>query len=375
MNIIGSIDTSQCERSEKRVNSQVMSGLYKAVINGKLGFAFVFTIAITITIGLILPNYHVELNHPDDEEERLMKGTTLCSVFTVLQSVLPTYVLSIYNPMVDHTVNLTALGALSGYYIMAITCTIVDLFSPLRWKTQDGKSFFSLKEWLQAIGVSTFNILCMSWFVLIPTWYVHKNGWFRSSETPLTKFSDDFHLSIEIVKQICHIFIIDIWFFTTHRLIHYPLLYKWIHKFHHQFTAPCAPACMYANPIEFMIGNVMGIIIGPCITNCHPMTTCFWLVYALVSTSCTHSGYILLGAQGHDWHHEHFHYNYGTNVFMDKLFATKFVGSKRWKLVMERRKKKEQMRIMEEERSSKSCSKLELEQVKNVGQKEHNKQE
>ena len=191
-----------------------MSGLYKAVINGKLGFAFVFTIAITITIGLILPNYHVELNHPDDEEERLMKGTTLCSVFTVLQSVLPTYVLSIYNPMVDHTVNLTALGALSGYYIMAITCTIVDLFSPLRWKTQDGKSFFSLKEWLQAIGVSTFNILCMSWFVLIPTWYVHKNGWFRSSETPLTKFSDDFHLSIEIVKQICHIFIIDIYFVT-----------------------------------------------------------------------------------------------------------------------------------------------------------------
>ena len=64
-----------------------------------------------------------------------------------------------------------------------------------------------------------------------------------------------------------------------------------------------------------------------------------FLLPALVSTSCTHSGYILLGAQNHDWHHEHFNYNYGTDIFMDRVFGTKFIGSKRWTAVMKRKKK------------------------------------
>ena len=96
---------------------------------------------------------------------------------------------------------------------------------------------------------------------------------------------------------------------------------------------------MYAHPIEYTIGNVMGVIIGPAITNCHPYTAAFWMTYSLVATAGSHSGYYILGAENHDWHHEHFDYNYGVSVFMDKILGTEFHGSEKWIRVETRKAK------------------------------------
>ncbi|KAJ7316521.1 hypothetical protein JRQ81_002683, partial [Phrynocephalus forsythii] len=42
----------------------------------------------------------------------------------------------------------------------------------------------------------------------------------------------------------------EILFYYSHRLVHHPLLYKHIHKKHHEWTAPIGVVSLYAHPVE-----------------------------------------------------------------------------------------------------------------------------
>lgn len=68
---------------------------------------------------------------------------------------------------------------------------------------------------------------------------------------------------IEMCKDI-FIFIIveELMFFYAHWTLHQPMFYSKIHKVHHQFTAPVALACIYAHPIEVLLGNILPMLTG-----------------------------------------------------------------------------------------------------------------
>ena len=68
---------------------------------------------------------------------------------------------------------------------------------------------------------------------------------------------------------------------------------------------------MYAHPIEFIVGNLLGVVLGPMLTRCHPLTSFVWIHNALMSTGGSHSGYKMFYADFHDAHHQYFDYNYG----------------------------------------------------------------
>ncbi len=295
--------------------------LARLVASGRVGFLLVALIAFGITKGMVLPLYAAY------GEALLPK----------LDAWTPLAVRPYYTPSRDHTLNLMMMGAILGYYVNCAACSLLDLFAPLTWKTQGHRSYFTLREWLQAVGVSTVNMWVFSWFVTVPTWHLQRTGALRGS-TPVASLGDEFVLSTACVHFCVHAVVIDVWFYWTHWLIHQPPLYKWIHKMHHRFKAPTSVACMYAHPVEYDLGNVLGVILGPALTNCHPYMASFWMAHSLVSTSSTHSGYRFLGAQKHDWHHEHFDYQFGT-MFTDWLFGTKFEGSEKWKRVMARMEK------------------------------------
>lgn len=133
---------------------------------------------------------------------------------------------------------------------------------------------------------------------------------------------DDWRPVVEIPKLLVSFWIVSVWFYSTHRMLHWKCFYKTIHKLHHSLTAPPAMGSVYTHPVEFFIGNVAGVALGPIVTNAHPYTAYLWYGLAMTDTCRVHSGYKFLGASRHDDHHnDYFNYNFG-NRAMDTLFGT-----------------------------------------------------
>jgi fatty acid hydroxylase domain-containing protein 2 len=106
--------------------------------------------------------------------------------------------------------------------------------------------------------------------------------------------------------SVCYI-LREITFYYSHRLLHHPLLYKYIHKRHHEWTAPIAVAAAYCHPIEHVLSNILPVVIGPLVMGSHLVTMWIWIFWLTSETLATHSGYHLpfvpYSPEAHDFHH------------------------------------------------------------------------
>ena len=50
---------------------------------------------------------------------------------------------------------------------------------------------------------------------------------------------------------------------SHHNLQHSRFLFARVHKAHHRFRAPIGFAAEYAHPVEFLVGNILPVFIGP----------------------------------------------------------------------------------------------------------------
>jgi sterol desaturase/sphingolipid hydroxylase (fatty acid hydroxylase superfamily) len=127
----------------------------------------------------------------------------------------------------------------------------------------------------------------------------------------------------------------DFLFYWTHRMFHSnPWIYKTFHARHHRFITPISWAAEYASIPETILANLIPTLAGPFIMKSHLFTTTAWLLFAITETLDAHSGFrlpfsiwrlfdpILLGPDGHDWHHSHNRGNYGLFKFWDWVCGT-----------------------------------------------------
>lgn len=192
-------------------------------------------------------------------------------------------------------------------------------------KVQPGKGPTRDNYWAGAPLV-LFNTLVLGpalTFAAVPAWRACW-GWFgwTSEEARLEQLPT---LPGFLASLVFFLAVEEVGFYYTHLLAHHKVLYPYIHKIHHQYTAPVAYCAVYAHPLEHIVVNVAPVVAGPVLLGSHPVTAAAWIVMALVYTTNSHCGWFLLpygSPEGHDWHHSHFNEVYGVVGVLDWLHGT-----------------------------------------------------
>lgn len=179
----------------------------------------------------------------------------------------------------------------------------------------------SLADYVQTAKVSGFNflVLGLGWsallaWVVIPWWGQGDDSWQKMPSVRTFAW-----------QMAVTLFFQELLFYSSHRLLHHPRIYKYIHKLHHQWTAPFAIAATYAHPVEHIVSNMLPLSFGPLITRMNPLLTLLWTTVGLLNTMSVHSGYqlpFMPCSDSHDLHHKLFDCQYGTLGVLDWLFET-----------------------------------------------------
>lgn len=128
--------------------------------------------------------------------------------------------------------------------------------------------------------------------------------------------------------------IMETMFYFGHRLLHTTMLYKAIHKQHHEYIGTRSFAAEHAHAAEDLMTGYLPFLAGLCLSGAHFHTTNVWFFCRLMETYEAHSGYCFkdtfLDAVGifnahssanHDFHHTNNTGNYGWEIF-DYSFGT-----------------------------------------------------
>jgi len=185
-----------------------------------------------------------------------------------------------------------------------------------QWKIQETKVPSAADQWK-----CTKLVLLTHFTVELPQiWGFHPFAEYMGITTHQVPFPA---LSAIVGQVILFFFLEDLWHYTFHRAMHrFPVLYKNIHKLHHEFSAPFGLAAEYAHPIEILTLG-FGSVVMPILAckllglNLHLITMYTFIVLRLFQAVDAHSGYdfpwslhhffpIWAGADHHDFHHMNF---------------------------------------------------------------------
>lgn len=227
-------------------------------------------------------------------------------------------------------VELWILGTLlfiARYLLLAglayLTCYHVWKKRLMQWKIR--KAFPGSSEIQAAIGYSIQTFIIYGGSIWLFLYWTGK-GMTRSYETLETYGFPYFVVSIFLM-----ILLHDTYFYWTHRLIHHPRLYPFIHKTHHRFHNPTPWAAFAFHPLESIIsmGIIPIIIFG---IPYHPLALVIFITFMVAYTVFIHLGYSIpalevidIGndSRDHDYHHHKGHGNYGLYfTFWDKVMGT-----------------------------------------------------
>lgn len=132
----------------------------------------------------------------------------------------------------------------------------------------------------------------------------------------------------------------DVWFYWSHRLLHYPPLFRRFHRLHHRSHNP-TPFTSYSFDLGEAVANAIYLPLILLLLPAHPAAILIFVTHMILRNAVGHCGYELFPAdrQGnplfdwmttvthHDLHHAHAGYNLGLYfTWWDRLMGTEHPG-------------------------------------------------
>ncbi len=160
--------------------------------------------------------------------------------------------------------------------------------------------------------------------------------WESAGFTMIYHEIDQFGWIYFLVSILLAIIIHDAYFYWTHRGMHHPRIYKYVHKVHHQSTNPSPWAAYSFHPLEALIQAGFYPILLICIP-LHPLAMFIFMVFMISRNVLAHLGFEIfpVGLMKSKWlnwhttpthhnlHHRYFHHNYGFYfTWWDNLMGT-----------------------------------------------------
>lgn len=195
------------------------------------------------------------------------------------------------------------------YCIMSLITFLLDFF--VNYERIVNTSKIELYNIYKKVFLTVaFNLLIISFFV------------FLACSPFLNILNLQFNLFKMVFDIICSYFMIDFFFFLSHRIMHWRNLYKWSHKVHHELKNPIGFGAFYNHWFDFIFAVMLPAIYPQIILSSHYYTSIIWIILATSNVVfVSHGGYDIKD-KNHYYHHEKFNCNYGIGLYMDRFCGT-----------------------------------------------------
>ena len=201
---------------------------------------------------------------------------------------------------------------IAGVYKFFIVASGVFLFLYV-WKKEKylaakiQQRFPDNKHIWYEIKHSFYSSLIFGAVLMLTVWISHNV--YSIGYHPINKYGWGYYFfSIALM-----IFVLETWFYWTHRFLHWKPMFKWVHRVHHHSTNPTPFASYCFHPIDAFI-NILAFPLVIFTIPHHVSAITIFSIYALISNLIAHSGYEFFprGANKHKifkWKNSATHHN------------------------------------------------------------------